>query len=119
MRHGSVLEQKMKNGKKMKWLIGAALAALTTTASAQFRTGSDGYARDANNRIGSAGANQANNYWQGRAYGYQGNTVITGNVTGGREFHGFVPYTDPGAFRGTTAGSSMDRFIRSSTAAPF
>src|SRR5262245_17912837 len=109
----------MRNSKKMGWLAAAALAVVTTTASAQFRTGSDGNARDANNRIGSGGNNLRDNYWQGRAYGYQGNSVITGNVTGGREFHGFVPYTDPGAFRGTTAGSSMDRFIRSSTAAPF
>jgi tetratricopeptide (TPR) repeat protein len=106
--------------KKTRWLFTAALSAtLTAGAWAQFRVGTDGRGNDANNRIGGSGLNENNNFWQGRAWGYQGNNVITGNVTGGREFRGFVPYTDPGAFRGTTAGSSMDRFIRGSYAAPF
>jgi hypothetical protein len=103
----------------MRWVFAAVLAALTTTASAQYQLNYDGRAREANNRVGGGGYNDNNGFWQGRAYGYQGNSIITGNITGGREFRGFVPYTDPGAFRGTTAGSSMDRFIRSSTAAPF
>ena len=44
-----------------------------------------------------------------------GNDLVTGNVTGGRHFRGPIDYTDPGAFRGRTAGVSMDSFLRQSS----
>jgi tetratricopeptide (TPR) repeat protein len=91
-----------------------ALAGLGAAAThAQQRVGSDGRALDANNRIGSGGLNQpgVQNPYGGNA----GNLIVTGNVTGGREFRGIVPYSDPFAFRGNVAGLQTDQFIRQSS----
>src|SRR5436190_9132453 len=77
----------------------------------------NGNALDANNRIGSGGYNSGGN--QNRGAGYTGNDIINGNVTAGKTFQGFVPYRDPGAFRGPTVGNSMDRFIRDSSGTPY
>jgi hypothetical protein len=87
-----------------------------TPASAQFRK-DDGRALDANPRSGSGGQNEAARDRSGQAV--TGNQIITGNVTGGRQFRGPVPYSDPGSFRGITAGSfTSDRFVRESAGTP-
>lgn len=99
--------------------IAAMTAALTISSSAthaQYRVGNDGRALDANNRLGSGGFNKDPGV--GRAPRVDGNQIVTGNVTGGKEFRGPVGYTDPGAFRGATGDTISDRFIRSSSAAP-
>ncbi|HEV7302258.1 MAG TPA: hypothetical protein VGN72_23165 [Tepidisphaeraceae bacterium] len=98
--------------------IGAALAVSSSVAVAQYRVGSDGRLNDANNRIGSNGYNTGGPIIR-PLNGGLGNNVVTGNVTGGREFRGPVGYTDPGAFRGSTADETTDRFIRGSSGASF
>jgi tetratricopeptide (TPR) repeat protein len=88
----------------------------TSLAHAQYRVGSDGRANDASNRIGSGGLNTDTG---GRSNAVTGNQIVTGNVTGGKEFRGGVGYTDPGAFRGSTANETSDRFIRGSSGTPY
>jgi len=94
------------------WILLAA-AVLPATASllhAQARVDTGGRVLDANTRVGSGGYNSARD----STAGLNGNLVVTGNVTGGREFRDVVGYTDPRAFRGELASSGSDRFVRSS-----
>lgn len=112
----------MQNRIMNKHIALAAAAALTLASSAfaQFRTGNDGRARDANNMIGSGGYNASN----GNASIYNnsiGNQIVSGTVTGGKAFNfgNNQPYSDPRQFRGSTANTVSDRFIQSSSAAPF
>jgi tetratricopeptide (TPR) repeat protein len=81
-----------------------------------------GRANDASNQYGSGGRNgngPGQTYYGGNVYaGRSGNQIITGNVTQGREFHGNVGYTDPYAFRGTTAGAVSDNFAKNSVGVP-
>jgi len=42
----------------------------------------------------------------------QGNNVITGNVTGGREFRGQVDYSSPYDFRAPAGSTEFDTFLR-------
>ena len=88
----------------------------TSSASAQYRVENDGRMLDANNRIGSGGTN-ANDSWRRVGEQVNGNDIVVGNVTGGREFHGHVPYTDPRAFRGQNSsnGLTSDNFIKNSS----
>jgi hypothetical protein len=86
-----------------------------TPASAQFRK-DDGRALDANPRSGSGGQNETARDRTGQAV--TGNQIITGNVTGGRQFRGPVPYSDPGDFRGVTSSLTSDRFVRASAGTP-
>ncbi len=88
---------------------------LANRTQAQFRAGSDGHAFDANNRVGSGGVNGPG---RGSEGGVSGNDIVTGNVTGGRQFRGGVDYTDPWAFRGDIAGRGVDSFIRDSSGVP-
>src|SRR4249919_3143994 len=86
---------------------GAILAALPTLAFGQGQIDA-GRSNDASNRVGSGGRNQAgvNSTYGNNSYIIKnGNQIVTGNVSQGREFHGNVGYTDPSAFRGNTAGS--------------
>ncbi len=46
-----------------------------------------------------------------------GNMLVTGNVGGGKEFRGVVPYTAPRDFRAALPSSSTDDFLRYSTPA--
>jgi len=89
------------------------------TALGQYQI-DNGRTLDSNNRIGSYGNNSGpvGAFSAGSNQIVTGNQVINGNVTGGREFRGFVPYTDPTAFRGATAGRGMDNFVKNSTGAP-
>ncbi len=98
-----------------RWALAAAVGMVSLaglSASAQQRIGSDGRAMDANNRLGSGGFNGGG---QGTTvYGAGSNNIVYGNVTGGREFHGNVS-SDPAAFRGNTANTNSDNFIRGSS----
>src|SRR4051794_3998608 len=110
----------MKHVTKLSLILAAAVGATLTGSSAlaQYRVGNDGRSHDANNRLGSGGINQSG--MGPPASPYQiGNEIVTGQVTGGRQFRGFVPYSDPNVFHGTTAGSLSDNFIRQSSAAPY
>jgi tetratricopeptide (TPR) repeat protein len=50
-----------------------------------------------------------------------GNAIVSGNVGGGREFRGFVPYGSSGYFQGSqgTGTGAMESFIRRSTGSPY
>lgn len=90
---------------------------LSPTARAQYRTGDDGRALDANNRVGSGGYNSALDLTP-RQLGVTGNQIVTGNVTGGKEFRGPVGYSSPYSFTGPVGGMRLDQFIRQSSGAP-
>lgn len=108
--------------KKNRWQLVLAAAAglgLAQVANAQFRTGTDGRVREVNNRIGSAGYNDAVGGQPSITAGNFNNAIVTGDITGGRDFRGSVGYTNPTAFRGNLAGSNVDNFIRQSTGAPY
>src|SRR5256885_12163846 len=100
-------------------LAAASTLAISSQAIAQHQV-DNSRTLDANNRIGSTGFNS--NYTQTLTNnGNQlvtGNQVITGNVTGGRAFRGFVPYSDPFAFRGPAPGAGLDSFANNSTGIP-
>src|SRR3954452_18504994 len=96
-------------------LAAAGILATPHPVAAQYRSNNDGRALDANSRSGSGGQNDASPSAANRGQAVSGNQIITGNVTAGRQFRGPVPYSDPGSFRGPTAGSfSSDRFVRQS-----
>ena len=111
----------MKTRKSLILAAAAAAAALILPSFAFAQGQIDaGRANDASNRVGSGGRNG-----QGPAASYysnnvtnNGNQIITGNVSMGREFHGRVGYTDPSAFRGTTAGDISDNFAKNSAGVP-
>jgi tetratricopeptide (TPR) repeat protein len=100
------------------WLRTAALAAAvmviaSADAHAQFRSDNNGRALDASNRVGSGGSNgEAGDNRVGGPV--SGNQIVTGNVTGGKEFRGFVPYSDPNEFRGPSGFGRSDRLVRNS-----
>ncbi len=105
--------------RRVKWMLLAAVAAVPLLwggrADAQYRIANDGRALDANPRRDSGGFNSGTYMqdWQYRGSSWNlGNMGVTGNVTGGREFRGPVPYSDPRAFRGPVAGEGTDRFLR-------
>jgi hypothetical protein len=106
--------------KTTKFILSAAASlTLISSAMAQYRTGSDGHLLDANNRIGSGGLNSNNSVASpGHGTDMLGNDIVTGNVTGGQQFRGFVPYTAPTAFRGNLPGEGLDRFVAQSSGAP-
>jgi hypothetical protein len=83
---------------------------LTSSASAQYRLPYDGKANEANNRIGSGGANPGK---EGQAV--NGNDIVTGNVTGGVEFRGHTNIRNPREFRGAAPGGMIDDFIKGSS----
>jgi hypothetical protein len=62
---------------------------------------------DASPQIGSGGYNRPVPVFQGGyTNGGYGNLYMTGNVTGGKQFRGYMPYSDPTAFQGKNLGSS-------------
>src|SRR6266550_3062122 len=108
----------MMYSRRTRWIIKTAATAVFLIAPlgfAQQRVGEEGRALDANNRVGSGGYNSG--VITGNML-LNGNNIVTGNVTGGREFRGNVPYTDQREFRGTVAGQDFDRFIAGSAGAP-
>ncbi len=100
-------------------ILAAAVAAvpvlgLTSAASAQNRINTSGVL-DANNRVGSGGNNPNDPDKRGAATPVNGNDIVTGNVSGGKQFRGQIQYTDPRAFRGNTSDRNLDNFVRSSS----
>lgn len=99
-------------GKSWKLALAAAGVAGFLSASALGQARVDtGNALDANNRVGSGGLNSGGSVYNQNALN---NAIVTGNVTGGREFRGNVPYSPTNAFRGSLAGSGIDRFVANS-----
>src|SRR5258706_10982020 len=99
---------------------GAIALALPSLALAQGQIDA-GRANDASNQIGSGGRNAgalSNSYSNNNYIINNGNRIVTGNVSSGREFHGTVPYTDPSAFRGTVAGLGNENFSKNSVGVP-
>src|SRR5688572_12854712 len=113
----------MTSWRRAAVLVAAGLvsAALAAPASAQYRRENAGRALDANPRSGSYGSNDdpRSNRALGRGPLVTGNQIITGNVTGGRQFRDTTLYTDPATFRDINAGSfASDRFVRDSAGVP-
>ena len=114
----------MKLNARTKWILLAAIATvpvagLTAPAVAQYQNDQRGNALDANRRIG-----DDRNYDNSRSFRVDnriqsvqqptGNQIITGNVTGNRQFRGPAGYVSEREFRGGTASDVSDNFIRSS-----
>ncbi len=98
--------------------------AAVAPAAGQTAVGQNGGALDANQAVGSGGrytGSASNQYQYGTGYGGYGsygsfgNNLITGNITGGRQFRGDIGYTDSRSFRDDVGGSSFDAFSRSSS----
>jgi hypothetical protein len=100
------------------WLRAAAVAAAVVIgaadAGAQFRSNNQGQALDASNRVGSGGSN---GQVSDNRVGVSGNQIVTGNVTGGREFRGPLGYSDAREFRGSLGSDRSDAFVRDSNGA--
>ncbi|MEM6314268.1 MAG: hypothetical protein AAF743_09290 [Planctomycetota bacterium] len=90
----------------------AVVGTLTPSTDAQLRV-DNSRASDANPRVGDGGFNgRIGNPFDNRL----GNDLIIGNVTGGREFRGFIGYGDARGFRDGTS-SLVANFTRSSSGA--
>ena len=48
-----------------------------------------------------------------------GNDIVTGNVSGGKEFRGVVPYGSSYYFQGTQENASVQNFLRRSSGSPY
>ncbi|HEX3358411.1 MAG TPA: hypothetical protein VHS31_15665 [Tepidisphaeraceae bacterium] len=113
----------MNNFKRL-WILTAAVGAVslltTSTSLAQYRINTGGVL-DANNKIGSSGANGGSDGTGNRTKysGVTGNDIVLGNVTAGKGFRGAVPYGDNRAFRGNLSQSGTDRFVSESAGAPY
>lgn len=106
--------------RRFRLFAGAIAMAIPSLALAQGQIDA-GRANDASNQIGTYGRNGGNLSTSYSNNNYQinnGNRIITGNVSSGREFHGTVPYTDPSAFRGTAVGIGNDNFSKNSVGVP-
>ena len=81
--------------KPYRWTMIAFVVALAMPSFVlgQYRV-EQGYARDANNMVGSGGFNYARPAYDFNA----GNRIVSGNVPGGRAFQGFSPIRDPSSF---------------------
>src|SRR2546421_4690427 len=98
-------------------LLSAAVAAalgFTAAANAQYRV-NNANVLDSNNRVGGGGNNPNDSDKRVGGQPVSGNDIVTGNVTGGKQFRGQVPYTDPRAFRGQTSDRNIDNFVRQSS----
>jgi tetratricopeptide (TPR) repeat protein len=105
---------------RFRLFAGAIALALPSLALAQGQIDA-GRANDASNQVGSYGRNGSsvgNSFYNNNYIINNGNRVVTGNVSSGREFHGTVPYTDPTAFRGTVAGLGNQNFSKNSVGVP-
>ena len=97
------------------------LLALPAFASAQYRVPQDGRALDANPQLGSGGSNSrvggnvTDRYRADYTQRNYGNSVVTGDVSGGAGFRGAVPYRAAGQFNDFAAGSGVSNFAGRST----
>lgn len=91
-------------------LIAASVALVAGVASAQYRV-DNSQTNDASNRIGSGGYNGGvQNPYAARGFN-NGNNIVTGNVSNGRQFRGSLGYSAPTQFRGNLGSGDFDRFI--------
>jgi tetratricopeptide (TPR) repeat protein len=114
------MKQTSKSRRNLYTLFAGAIAmALPSLALAQGQIDA-GRSNDASNRVGSGGRNTSavNPNFNSNYIVNNGNRIVTGNVTMGREFRDNVGYTDPTAFRGTTAGELSDNFAKNSAGVP-
>lgn len=91
---------------------------------AQYLKQGAGNVRDANTELNSGGSNTAGinsgyNAYSFNPYGSStglsaGNLTVTGNITGGRSFRGFIPYSDPSQLRTSLGSSAISNFARDS-----
>jgi hypothetical protein len=113
MRAASGASEPADGTDRMKRLGIAALVAISLMAAeglGQVALTQDGRALDANYLIGSGGINSVR-----RADRYlDGNLLITGQVTGGFEFRGRVPYAGADQLRLELPSAGLDNFIRGS-----
>ncbi len=115
---------KNTNG-RTKWILLAAIAAvpmagLTAPASAQYRNEQRGDALDASRRVGTDRRHDVDPSYRHDVRREPirqptGNEIVTGNVTGNRQFRGDPGYRSAREFRGGTASDVSDDFIRSSS----
>lgn len=103
----------MTTSKRTSWMVAAALLLAAEQVVGQVQVNQQGRALDANTRVGGGGNAPTAPYPR-----VTGNQIVTGNVTGGREFRGFVPYTDPREFRGQLPSAQFDNFIKNSVGVP-
>lgn len=101
-----------------RWVLTVAVAGVMMTAGplvyGQYQVdNSSGRARDANPRLGSGGFNDT----RALPNGVTSDDIVYGNVTRGQEFRGQLRTTDARAFRGTTAGTNVDNFVKDSAGA--
>lgn len=108
-----------KNRLLLALAVGAAAPVLAWNpmAAAQVRNNQDGSALDANPRVGSGGKNEGATAVDNRpnAQRATGNQIVTGNVTGDKQFRDTVDYTDPSEFRDSTGVEDSSAFIRRSS----
>src|SRR5258706_7689611 len=124
--HRSTLEaftmnrMSLSRSRVYRLLAGAVALALPSIVLAQGQI-DPGRSNDASNQMGSGGRNAAalnNNYYNNAQIINNGNRIVTGNVSQGREFRGTINYTDPSAFRGTAVGLAGENFTKNSTGIP-
>jgi len=104
------------NASSIKMVLIAVLAAwpvLAPEVIAQVRpVGQAGTALDASPRLGGGGYNApVPRRYPSYGAGF-GNLFITGNVTAGKSFQGFIPYSDPTQFQGGLGSDRLSDFTR-------
>ena len=85
------------------------------SARAQLRVGSDGRARDASNLVGSNGYNAGGGAAQSQYSNLLNNSIVNGDVTGGKAFRGNLMFEDPTSFHGNLPGDNLSNFISQSS----
>ena len=111
--------QNTKRSVKLAAATTAVLAGLLTfnsSAMAQQRVGSDGHARDSSNLVGSNGYNGSgggNSLYSNLV----NNSIVSGDITGGKAFRGNLSFEDPTAFHGNLPGTNISNFVAQSSGA--
>lgn len=108
----------MKRNRRLAMVLAAAVGMAASAVQAQYQITTDGRIREANNMLGSGGYNTTVQRQPNLTQGNFNNAIITGDVTGGRDFRGSVPYTNATAFRGNVPGLRVDNFVKQSSGAP-
>lgn len=91
----------------------AIVAAFSGLSGAQiYQPAVRGNAIDASRQLGAGGINAPVRTYGNIGYsgGGFGNLYITGNVSAGRQFRGFVPYSDPTQFQARLGSSALNTF---------
>jgi hypothetical protein len=96
----------------MKTTLGIIIVILTLTGYLQAQIQQN--VLDASPQVGTGGFNRPVQTYQPNYSAGMGNLYITGNVTGGKQFRGYVPYTDPSQFQGTLGSNYLNNFQRQS-----